>query len=359
MDIFLDSNIYLSDMRMESNRFSSLFDYIRRTRSHLVLPALVRDEVVARHREKLVEQIRKTEKQFKELQRYSLDKLRLTSPVPKSETNALKRLLRAPAKGIRIKFYPDTDGVDVNEVIRRGINRIPPASRSGEELRDVMLWLIVLHYATSHRHAEVAFISGDNGFWDGDRVNEQIAKDITSVGGRIQVSRDVADFVRENALKSEPVSAAWAAERIDLSSLHQSLLSKTNGALQETGRLSGSVKSISLADIAFTEGVLYKVGEGVELAEIKYIGNFSVRTVLVLGQTSLFPEPIHALAGIQNSFAASLGKFGAGMTQTARESQVVKTEYLARAAILVSCRIVSTKADSEIDEVKIEDIRQI
>jgi hypothetical protein len=37
MDIILDSNVYLSDIRMESIRFKNLFDYLRRTRSLLVI----------------------------------------------------------------------------------------------------------------------------------------------------------------------------------------------------------------------------------------------------------------------------------------------------------------------------------
>ncbi len=49
MDIILDSNVYISDFWLTSNRFANFFDYVRRTRSSIILPALVRDEVVQKH----------------------------------------------------------------------------------------------------------------------------------------------------------------------------------------------------------------------------------------------------------------------------------------------------------------------
>ena len=61
MDIILDSNVYLSDIRLQSNRFANFFDYVRRTRSSIILPALVRDEVAQKHREKLTAQLSRVE----------------------------------------------------------------------------------------------------------------------------------------------------------------------------------------------------------------------------------------------------------------------------------------------------------
>jgi predicted nucleic acid-binding protein len=52
MDIVLDSNIYLADLRLKSNRFANFFDYVRRARSTILLPALVRDEIVQKQSEK-------------------------------------------------------------------------------------------------------------------------------------------------------------------------------------------------------------------------------------------------------------------------------------------------------------------
>jgi hypothetical protein len=50
MDVILDSNVYLSDARMESIRFKNLFDYLRRPKSSLVLPMLVVEESIGKYR---------------------------------------------------------------------------------------------------------------------------------------------------------------------------------------------------------------------------------------------------------------------------------------------------------------------
>ena len=49
MDVVLDSNIILSDPRMYGNRMQSLFRYLLRTQSSLVIPIIVWDEVLARY----------------------------------------------------------------------------------------------------------------------------------------------------------------------------------------------------------------------------------------------------------------------------------------------------------------------
>ena len=50
MDVSLDSNIYLSDLRMEGIAFRSLLDYLRKTQSRIILPKVVLDEVIAKYR---------------------------------------------------------------------------------------------------------------------------------------------------------------------------------------------------------------------------------------------------------------------------------------------------------------------
>jgi rRNA-processing protein FCF1 len=53
MDVILDSNQILTDPHMEGDRIQSLFRYLRRTSSSLVIPKIVQDEVLARYIEQL------------------------------------------------------------------------------------------------------------------------------------------------------------------------------------------------------------------------------------------------------------------------------------------------------------------
>jgi hypothetical protein len=64
-----------------------------------------------------------------------------------------------------IRYYPDVNGVDVNEVFLSGVKRRPPANKDGEELRDVTIWLIALQYADKEKK-QIALVSNDGGFWN-------------------------------------------------------------------------------------------------------------------------------------------------------------------------------------------------
>ena len=124
MDIILDSNVYLTDIHLQSNRFANFFDYVRRTRSSIILPALVRDELIHTQREKLTTCMSKVEKELRELRRYSMNKITFHAPYIEGEARHLKALLRKPSKSVRTKFVDNMDDVDLREVIRRGINRV-------------------------------------------------------------------------------------------------------------------------------------------------------------------------------------------------------------------------------------------
>jgi hypothetical protein len=64
-----------------------------------------------------------------------------------------------------IRYYPDVNGVDVNEVFLSGVKRRRPANKDGEELRDVIIWLIALQYADKEKK-QIALVSNDGGFWN-------------------------------------------------------------------------------------------------------------------------------------------------------------------------------------------------
>jgi PIN domain len=208
MDIILDSNVYISDFRLTSNRFANFFDYVHRTRSSIILPALVRDEVVQIHYEKLSTQLSRVEKELKELRRYTIDEVAFHAPYLAGETKDLKALLRRPSNGVRTKFLASLDGVDLKEVIRRGIKRLPPASESGEELRDVVLWLVVLAHAKSTSRP-TAFVTADSGFWESDKPKTQMLRDIDSQQVDVRLYKDLAEFTKANALVSEAVTQSW------------------------------------------------------------------------------------------------------------------------------------------------------
>src|SRR5205807_7617033 len=122
--------------------------------------------------------------------------------------------LKAPAKGVKLECYCDTDGADIAENYVRRVKRKRPANKEGEELRDVILWLLTLHYAKSKSSA-VAFVSTDGGFWDGEKVHEQILQDVASYGVDIQVFRTLDGFVKQSAPPPQQITASDVEQVFD------------------------------------------------------------------------------------------------------------------------------------------------
>jgi hypothetical protein len=363
MDIILDSNIYLSDVRLKSNRFANFFDYVRRTRSSVILPGLVRDEVVQKHSQKLAAQLSRVEKEVRELQRYTMKDVTFHPPYPKGETNDLKALLRRPSQGIRTKFVAGTDGVDLNEVVRRGIKRVPPASATGEELRDVVLWLLVLARAKGTGRT-TAFVTEDSGFWGADEPKPQILEDINSLGADLHLYRGLAEFTKENALVSEAATDAWTQAHLKGLDLHSLIEGPLRDALRKSRRVAGHVERITTISLQFVDGSVYKVDDKTDFAELRYRGSFAVEATSVQYRASPFwgAFPPGQGAGLGNlvRLADLMGPitptgFGAASSEGER-GDVQRSTYSVEAEVYLSCRIEDGKAEVEIDNVRLAEV---
>jgi hypothetical protein len=362
MDIILDSNIYLSDLRLQSNRFANFFDYVRRTKSSIILPALVRDEVVQKHREKLTFQVSRVEKELRELRRYAMDKVTFHAPYLKGETNDLKALLRRPSKGVRTKFLASIDGVDLKEVIRRGISRVPPASESGEELRDVVLWLMVLGHAKSTSR-QTAFVTADMGFWDADKPKSQMLQDIASQKVDMRLYKGLAEFTKENALVSEAVTDAWIEAHVAGTTLKEIVATPIRDSLRQSRRVDGNIQTVTATQLRFINGSIYKVDAKADFAELQYQGLFTVESVGIRYRAPLFDSP--------SDYASLLGGLrglalpGANRTLSmatllraphGEEGETYRNTYDVEAEIRLSCRVEGSNTEIEVDQVRLEKI---
>ena len=157
MDVIVDTNIVASDFAMRKNRFANLLDYLRRADSALVICKVVWDEALAEYTTRLKGDIDRVTAAWEKLNesRFTYGQS-LDLPVRAQELQAFENNLKAPAKGVKVIIHGDYSGVDINEVVRRGVHRVRPASETGEELRDVILWLHTIDYA---KHARVRAVS--------------------------------------------------------------------------------------------------------------------------------------------------------------------------------------------------------
>jgi hypothetical protein len=270
MDVILDSNVLLSDIRMESIKFQNLFDYLRRTGSHLVIPRLVREEVLAKHSRLLTTCSKKAEQAIRELNRLAVgvsSKIEFHPPSPATARRSFRKKLSQPAPRIKTIIYSDVENVDVNDVFLRGVRRQRPASEAGEELRDVIIWLIVLQYAKSTGR-QVAFISNDDGFWDSDSVHSQILEDITSEKINICLFRTIEDFVKSSAPSPTLLDATQVSSLLKFKPNMEAIKEAAKAALRK--RTQGTVVAFEVASFKFSNGVLYEVGKNSQYAELTY-----------------------------------------------------------------------------------------
>jgi hypothetical protein len=315
MHIILDSNIYAADYRMKGVAFQSLFEYMRRTESQLVLPRAIREEVVVGYGRRL----KKESKEFEEVWRryHHLD---LSNNVPhfykpdgQHRMKELRQKLMKPIDGVVPIYVPDITGAFIQEAFMRGIHRTRPANDNGEELRDVILWLWALAYSDAANTA-VSFVSGDGGFWAGDvEPHPIIERDVKSKNGRFHMFRSIQDFLKAHAPTPVEITEEWVQKHFEIQSIERELIDR---AARELSRSTGDIISgLSIKEHKIKEGKLYEVSEDAQFAELE------LQLVFKFLRTSVPPQQPDAFAGFkpgtfvtswrgtapgQNSFAARL-----------------------------------------------------
>ncbi len=160
--MILDSNAFLGDIRFEKAPFQSLLEYLKRVGHHIVIPEVVYQEVLTRHREILLAEKTKADAAWKRLGNWRiLDHKALPKVNFDAESSALEKRLNQPSNWVKSIRYKEDPAIEAIDVALRGVNRTRPASNNGEQLRDVLVWLTVLQYAKKARQG-VAFISHDS-----------------------------------------------------------------------------------------------------------------------------------------------------------------------------------------------------
>jgi hypothetical protein len=217
MDIVLDANIYRQDFRMRGTQFQELFTYLRRTDSSLVVPGVVLLEAKSNFREFISSTLRQVTDGWERLRKFSVSEIdELEAPIEIEDEVALyeKRLME-PAANVKVRVYNDYSGVDVQEVVRRGAERVRPANGDGEELRDVILWLMIVRYASEAR-CQLAFICNDGHFQgSGGTLHETLASDLGRANAEVTFYKNISDFITGNALETESMTEESFSRVID------------------------------------------------------------------------------------------------------------------------------------------------
>ena len=287
MHIILDSNIYAADYRMKGVAFQSLFEYLRRTESRVVLPRAIREEVVIDYGRRLKAGAKAFEDACRKYRHLDLDDHVpvFRTPNGKEAMKDLRRKLMKPMDGVVPVFIPEINGAFLQDVFMRGVHRTRPADDNGEELRDVILWLWTLTYCESAK-TDVAFISADGGFWADEAVHPDIDHDIRTKNGRLHIYRSIQHFLKAHAPTPVEVTDEWAQKHLQIQSIEHELIER---AARQLNRFRHVISGLSIKEYHFEAGKLYEVSDDARFAELQLQLTFKfVRTRLVQPQPTPF-----------------------------------------------------------------------
>jgi hypothetical protein len=302
MDVILDTNIILSllqrgaDFR-NANAFAELLSYLRRTNGRLIIPGPVLQELEARYRDTIAKHYKELNDAAERFKHASMTHPAVFVP-PVSidgEVSGFRERLLNPGSGVTTHVINDYTGVSHEEIVRRGAHRIRPANDRGEELRDVIIWLVVLAFATTHKQP-LAFISNDSGFKGQDeKLHPTLADDIKAKGVNITLHPSIRQFIAANALDAVALSASDAHSLIYTPHI-TSLLETT---LPSSDLNEGSIQRVHATNLTFKNGTKYRVAPNSFFIEVFYTASLEL---IVLTQSKftlwgLANAPLTAPAG--------------------------------------------------------------
>jgi hypothetical protein len=208
MNVIIDANILVGNIKTQGMRafsaaaFASLLQHLRHVQGTLVIPGPVRDEIVRQHQLLIHGSIHDAQRMWDALKRNASSDLEpLKLPDADVEEDIFLGRLLSPGRGVAVKILEDYDSVSVREIVRRGVERIRPASDGGEQLRDVVIWLMILEYAKKSKIPTHFICNDDKAFRDKDKnVHPDIQEDIGDLN--LKIYKGIDEFYDTNKLES-------------------------------------------------------------------------------------------------------------------------------------------------------------
>lgn len=247
MNVITDTNA-LRGAGLDSPGIKALAEYLRRTRSALIVPTVVRAELLSHRKRQLERAIRSVDSAANNLKKLVPD---LHLETPEVDVTAVVEALKEKLANLAdtVEFVENIPE-DLTEMVRRLAGRIPPASPKGEEARDVLIWLITKRLCKTQN---VALLTGDKTFYQGDVLHPELTAEVKDAEGSLEIFRNVDDFLRVHHARTSFVTEKWVALQIDsddFSNALDSFLDKNpyvlGGDIEELGEPSGYSRVIQV-----------------------------------------------------------------------------------------------------------------
>jgi len=186
MIIVLDTNCLWPDFSLQSEPVQELAEYSVRAESRLILPEVVFLETLAcfeREATSFVGSVTKLERKLPRCLRGTVDLSNIKERVHQAEKGLRREIEELTRKGTIVLAQISSKAA--RSAVNRAAQRIPPCSPKGEEVRDAMIWEILLESLRQYGGPAVIITSDEN-----FRENS-LAEEIQRAGSQLFVFKSI------------------------------------------------------------------------------------------------------------------------------------------------------------------------
>lgn len=214
MDVILDSNIFRSDLPLKSKEIEVLIDYLYKSKSSLLMPKIILEEIRHLYRRQLIDNINKYRSICRNIRGIIFDintKIETTEIDIEEQVenyiNFVKRKFNITNEKI-IDYKPEY----LNEVVARATQRKKPCGTDGQGFRDTILWLTILDCAKSDNNWQIVFISSNTEDFankETSSLHEDLLNDIQKSGIDVYYYKEISNFLEKHQSNVEYISEDW------------------------------------------------------------------------------------------------------------------------------------------------------
>jgi hypothetical protein len=202
---------------MRKRMFSLVFDYIEKTRSKIIMPQIIYEELTGVYEREVRDRLQKFKKS-KEVLEEALIEVSVTDHDIDVEGEVNKYLgfvkRRLSISDEDIVPYKDEY---LKQVVERAVHRIKPCTEKGEEFRDAILWLTTMDIAETLHQKMLIFISNNVKQFAGSdgKLHPDLAKEAEARGLTINYYNSLNQFIKDHATKIDYITKDWLVSAID------------------------------------------------------------------------------------------------------------------------------------------------
>ncbi|MBA7479055.1 hypothetical protein ES707_14486 [subsurface metagenome] len=287
MDIIIDTNILRQDHLLRSHKFQVVLDYLQKTNSHLIIPTVVKNEMISIFRRELIELFNEAKNKAAKIDSWCYDntpRIDFHLNIDK-EVATYESFLNNLTQGGGALELPHQDKF-LDEVIHRQINRIKPAGNKGEEFRDIVIWLSMKEFLRQSQK-EAVFISQNIKQFaakDSRELHPDLAAELSVESLHLRYFCSLDDFIQQHSSEVDFITKEWIKQAIsqaDIESVTSQVIESSERSWQRYSDRkgidwTGYIGVVGIIDIEVDDFYVYELSEDNFYLHTSYFGEVEV-----------------------------------------------------------------------------------